>query len=68
MAAKWPHLWRLALHSDRDILMRGEALMGDNCLHEALAATGAQGCLALNNTKQTIDVGAGACWSAGRRC
>ena len=54
MAAKWPHLSRLALHSDQEIRMRQTALMGDNCHRYALAATGAQGCQPLIKAKQTM--------------
>ena len=54
MAAKWPHLWRLPLHSGQEIGMRRQARMVDNCRHYALAATGALGCRPLNNEKQTM--------------
>jgi hypothetical protein len=54
MAAKRPHLSLLALHTDQEIRVRQEALMGDNCRHYALAATGAQGCQPLIKAKQTM--------------
>jgi hypothetical protein len=36
--------------------MRHEAVVGDNCRHCALTATGAQGYRPLNNEKQTMPV------------